>query len=131
MKTFLQFITEQKHSHGDVVHDWGVIHPKTGKLISGVNHPSATTHTHFKKELHKKNPDIHPGGYADYIHYTSHEGLTTHTRSNNGVAHHGLKKALKNLPAAKNYSHDNESEKTSHDFSNERDFHKHVNSIAV
>lgn len=127
MKTFFQFILEAKHEmYGNYTHDWGLIHPHTGKLISGQNHPTARDHGELKSELLKKNPNIHGLHYAEYAH-VSHENGTLHTRSFHPEAHRGLKKALKKLPVASNYTHvGNNGE---HEFKNEKTFHNYVNGL--
>lgn len=133
MLTFKQFLNEANHSAGNRVHDWGVIHPHTGALISAQKHPFATTHEKFKQTLNKTHPNVPSSHYADYIHYTQHgHGLTTQVRSHNPEQHKALQKGIKNLPISNHYEHGQHTEHgmdVFHDFDNEKQLHKHVNSL--
>lgn len=134
MKTFKEFLNEAAHSAGLRVHDWGVIHPHTGELISAKSHPYATTHELFKKSLNKTNPSIPSNHYADYIHYNQHgHGLTTHVRSTNDIQHKALQKGIKNLPIANHYEHgtfDKHGNDKFHDFGDVKSLEKHVSKLA-
>lgn len=44
-------ITEREHNECRAYKEWGVIHPKTGELISGRSHPKALFHSHLKELL--------------------------------------------------------------------------------
>ena len=149
MKTFLEFLKEEtlieaNHAEGGRVHDWGVIHPKTGSLISGQQHPTATTHRILKSNLFKNDRRIPTSHYADYVHYTHTSqgtkdapGLSSHlvtqVRSSNKTQHQALQKGLKHLPVAHSYehgTHDASNKEHFTEFNNAKDLHKHVNDLA-
>jgi len=47
MRTFLQYINEKEHQTKGYS-DWGILHPKTGKIISGSKHRNAINHNELK-----------------------------------------------------------------------------------
>lgn len=61
MLTFLQFVNEAQH-FGKHQH-WGLIHPTTGKIIPGEEHPTATGHHSLMAALH---PNSVAPRYAKY-----------------------------------------------------------------
>ena len=134
MKTFIQFLDEAAHSAGSMVNDWGLIHPKTGALISGQKHPYATTHNNLRKTMKTTHPDISPHHYAEYVHYDAHgNGGTLQVRSHIHAQHQALQKGLKNLPLAKHYEHgrnDSDDKEHFHEFDNAKQLHKHISDLA-
>ncbi len=64
MKTFKQFISEKDYNWDGINH-WGVIHPK-GHLISGNEHPTASTH---KELIAHHSSEKHPPHH--FVHYAS------------------------------------------------------------
>lgn len=53
-KTFSQFLTELRHGIGQY-REWGILHPKTGKMISGNDHPNVKYHQDLKLAMAAKD----------------------------------------------------------------------------
>ncbi len=67
MLSFLQFLAESEHSTCPY-RQWGVVHPKTGRMISGDKHPEATTHGSLKRALATK-AGLKEKDYKDWPEY--------------------------------------------------------------
>ena len=76
MLNFLQFISEMRHDSVTAYRDWGVIHPKTGKIISGLDHPTASRHDDLINDLVKKKklPLMRQGNQPEYAHVNFKSG---------------------------------------------------------
>lgn len=126
MKTFLQFLNEADHdSPPGMVHDWGVIHPQTGHLVSGMNHPTAKTHAQLKTSTTKNYPE-----YSHYKHET--HGNTVQVRSYDKSQHHSLRNSLDNLPSVKRYEHhgiDRSGNAIFKTFKSKKSLHTHLSNL--
>jgi hypothetical protein len=102
MQTFFQF-TEATHCESPYK-EWGIIHPHTGEITSGDDHPTANSHPDLIKKLHPHrkvsffSPDTKKADYARYALDGSRSRagalyLQTNDRNKKGVL-----QAWKNLP---------------------------------
>jgi hypothetical protein len=87
-------------------HDWGLVHP-SGKIISGLAHPTAESHSELKEHVYwgltDKERAEHPlDHYAEYAD-EHRQGMAFRTNNNVhsvGAALKGLKTLLKTLPSS-------------------------------
>jgi hypothetical protein len=117
MKTFREFMTEATLTelndyHQNYYHDWGLIHPSSGKLISGPSHPSARTHHELKMAtMDDSSPsDRLRHSITHYPEYLDEKGsgLTLRTRHNSESIKAALT-GLKKLPSSTGlYHHEHE-----------------------
>ena len=68
MQTFLIWLNEAAHEHVPYYKDWGVVHPRTGQIISGKKSPLAKSHEHLLKHL-EDTGKIKQGDHKNYVHY--------------------------------------------------------------
>ena len=104
MQTFLQFtLIEQQHKFVKAYKDWGIIHPKTGQVISGLKDTHAKHHDELKKRLaakiqdqkHKTEMSRAPEyAHVDFGHGDGHLMV----RSVNNENKHAVLKVFDHLP---------------------------------
>ena len=119
MLTFFQFLTERQHDSVGEYRDWGIIHPATGRIFSGQEHPTVTRHEDLTNELIKKKkvpprPD-HPE-YA-HVHFDNGDGhlmIRNVTHANRAA----VQKAFYDLP-----HHSSKRVEMDHEFNGKR---KHI-----